>query len=155
MGVGDPEPPVLYADPGQGAAVQTDPAIAEVAKRVAYLPIGLSLAGAVLSDGVSGKEWLSEAQRVAEIRLDRYSEGSRHKSCGLFRCERREEEIVLAVERPCHRSAELANVLASSRFFGSSTKAVRLLLRQTAVGLRSGRRRLRKARGRTMRCPAS
>ena len=54
-------------------AGRDDEAFAEVAKRVAYLPLGLSIAGAVLSDGVSGKEWLSEAQRVSEIRLDRYS----------------------------------------------------------------------------------
>jgi HEAT repeat protein len=54
-------------------AGRDDPALGLVAKRVAYLPLALKIAGAVLSQDVSGMDWLAEVQRVSEMRLDRYS----------------------------------------------------------------------------------
>lgn len=58
-------------------AKREDPSYQEIAKRLGNLPLALKIAGAVLSENVSGQQWLSEVETISEIKLDRYSNDAR------------------------------------------------------------------------------
>jgi hypothetical protein len=55
-------------------AQRDDPALADIARRVGYLPVALKITGVHLQEGMAGSEWLKDFQRVADLRLGRYSD---------------------------------------------------------------------------------
>lgn len=54
-------------------AQRDDPAFADLAERLGYLPLALELAGARLREGMSGAEWLKTFRHVSQIKLGRDS----------------------------------------------------------------------------------
>jgi WD40 repeat protein len=51
-----------------------DPAFAKIAERLGFLPLALRIAGARISEGMKGDEWLQEFTHISEIKLGRRSD---------------------------------------------------------------------------------